>query len=155
LTEGASLAINASVRKDLPFDPQRDLLPLSLVATTPSILVANPFFAASSVKELGHGEADAVRDQLCVAWRLHPTSPGRRDAVENGRNQAEPRTLQGRRPDDCRCGERSCADAELRKKLQEQALVAVGSSSEQLRIHFRKETEKWGELIKASGVTLE
>lgn len=52
LTEGASLAINAGVRKDLPFNAQQDLQPVSLLATTPSILVANPAFPASNLREL-------------------------------------------------------------------------------------------------------
>lgn len=52
LTEGASLAINSTLRKDLPFSPTRDLLPVSLLATTPSILVAGTAFPASTVKEL-------------------------------------------------------------------------------------------------------
>ncbi|MDB5894518.1 MAG: LacI family transcriptional regulator, partial [Rhodoferax sp.] len=52
LTEGASLAINSTLRKDLPFSPTRDLLPVSLLATTPSILVAGTAFPASNVKEL-------------------------------------------------------------------------------------------------------
>lgn len=52
LTEGASLAINTTLRKDLPFNPVQDLVPVSLVATTPSILVAGNAFPASNVKEL-------------------------------------------------------------------------------------------------------
>jgi tripartite-type tricarboxylate transporter receptor subunit TctC len=52
LTDGAALAINSAVRTDLPVDILRDLMPVSLVATLPSILVANPSFPASNLKEL-------------------------------------------------------------------------------------------------------
>lgn len=50
LTDGAALAINASVRKDMPFDVGKDLTPVSLVATTPSLLSAHPSYPANDVK---------------------------------------------------------------------------------------------------------
>jgi tripartite-type tricarboxylate transporter receptor subunit TctC len=45
-------AINVSLFKSLPFDPVADLVPVSLVASTPNILVVHPSTPARTVKEL-------------------------------------------------------------------------------------------------------
>lgn len=47
-----SHAINASLYPSLPFDPIKDFTPLTCVATSPSILVANPSVPARDVREL-------------------------------------------------------------------------------------------------------
>jgi len=46
------VAYNVTMYRTLPYDPVRDLLPLSLVGVTPNALVVNPGLAAKSVKEL-------------------------------------------------------------------------------------------------------
>ncbi len=45
-------AINVSLFKNLPFDPVADFAPVSLVASTPNILVVHPSMQARSVKEV-------------------------------------------------------------------------------------------------------
>ena len=52
LADGSALAINTTLRNDLPFDAQRDLMPLALVARFPFLLLATPTFAPTSVAEL-------------------------------------------------------------------------------------------------------
>lgn len=47
-----TIAINPGVFKSMPIDTQRDLVPVTLVAEVPSILVAHPGVAAGSVEEL-------------------------------------------------------------------------------------------------------
>lgn len=47
-----SHAINASLYPSLPFDPVKDFTPLTCVATSPSVLVANPAVPAKDVREL-------------------------------------------------------------------------------------------------------
>ncbi|PUA96883.1 tripartite-type tricarboxylate transporter receptor subunit TctC [Acidovorax sp. 107] len=47
-----SHAINASLYKTPPFDPIKDFTPLTCVATSPSVLVANPAVPAKDVREL-------------------------------------------------------------------------------------------------------
>jgi tripartite-type tricarboxylate transporter receptor subunit TctC len=69
LADGSALAINTTLRNDLPFDAQRDLTPVSLVARTPLLLLANPSFPANSVKDL---VAIARRDASQVSY----ASPG-------------------------------------------------------------------------------
>jgi len=45
-------AINVSLFKELPFDPVADFAPVSLVASTPNILVVHPLTRARTVKEV-------------------------------------------------------------------------------------------------------
>ncbi len=47
-----SHAINASLYPSLPFDPEKDFTPLTMVSASPSMLVANPSLPANNVKEL-------------------------------------------------------------------------------------------------------
>jgi tripartite-type tricarboxylate transporter receptor subunit TctC len=46
------LAINASLFKAMPFDPVRDLAPVTLAASTPNVLVVHPSLKVATVKEL-------------------------------------------------------------------------------------------------------
>ena len=47
-----TFAINSALYPKLPYDPLKDLEPLTLAVTTPNVLVASTKFPASSVKEL-------------------------------------------------------------------------------------------------------
>jgi len=47
-----TIAVNPSLFKKLPFDTEKDLLPVTLVASAPLMLVVNPSVPAKSVKEL-------------------------------------------------------------------------------------------------------
>ena len=45
-------AINASLYKDLPYDPVKDFVAITLIARVPNMLVVNPAVPAKDVKEL-------------------------------------------------------------------------------------------------------
>lgn len=47
-----SFAINAGVKRKLPFDPINDFVPITLVARVPQILIVHPAVAAKSISEL-------------------------------------------------------------------------------------------------------
>ena len=47
-----ALATNPALYPSMPFDAQRDLIPISLIARGPLVLVVNPAFAAKNVSEL-------------------------------------------------------------------------------------------------------
>jgi tripartite-type tricarboxylate transporter receptor subunit TctC len=47
-----SHAINASLYPSLPFDPEKDFTPLTMVSTTPALLVAHPSLPANDLREL-------------------------------------------------------------------------------------------------------
>lgn len=48
----AAMAANVSLYKQLPFDPLRDLAPISLIAIQPNVLILHPSVPANSVAEL-------------------------------------------------------------------------------------------------------
>lgn len=52
LAGNASLVVNQSLYERLPFDPDKDLVPISQVAITPNVLVVHPDVPAKSVAEL-------------------------------------------------------------------------------------------------------
>jgi tripartite-type tricarboxylate transporter receptor subunit TctC len=52
LMMSVTLAVNPSLRLNLPYDTHRDLLPITLVASAPLMLVVHPSMPAKSVKEL-------------------------------------------------------------------------------------------------------
>ncbi len=47
-----SIAVNPSLRKDMPYDALKDLEPVNLLATAPVILVAHPKVTAQTLQEL-------------------------------------------------------------------------------------------------------
>lgn len=49
---GASLAVNPAVYKQLPYDPLKDFVPLSVYLKSPFVLVVHPSLPVRSVKEL-------------------------------------------------------------------------------------------------------
>lgn len=52
LANVTSQSINPSLRKDLPYDPQRDFTPVTLMVSSPFVLVVHPSIPVRSVKEL-------------------------------------------------------------------------------------------------------
>lgn len=52
LMANVNFATNPALVKKLPYDTLRDFQPVSLLATSPSVLVVHPAFPANSVKEL-------------------------------------------------------------------------------------------------------
>ena len=52
ITASTNLTINPGLYRKMPYDAQRDLMPISLLATQPTILVVHPTLPARSVKDL-------------------------------------------------------------------------------------------------------
>lgn len=52
LVSFSSFSVNASLYKKLPFDPEKDFTPISMLAEVPSVLVARKDFPANTVAEL-------------------------------------------------------------------------------------------------------
>jgi tripartite-type tricarboxylate transporter receptor subunit TctC len=52
LVVSSSYAVNPSLYTDLPFDPVKDLMPVSLIAEAPFVLVVHPSMPVRSVKDL-------------------------------------------------------------------------------------------------------
>ena len=52
LSASSEVSMNVVLFKQMPYDPTRDLLPLTLVGKTPPVLLAHPSLPVKSVKEL-------------------------------------------------------------------------------------------------------
>ena len=61
---GTTLTVNPSVYKKLPFDPDKDLRPISLLTGSGMMLVVHPSIAVNSVEELvAYAKAAAARNE--------------------------------------------------------------------------------------------
>jgi len=61
------LALNVTVRKSMPYDPRKDIMPLTMTARTPFVLAVNPALPVNSVDDLV---------KLARAKRLTFAAPG-------------------------------------------------------------------------------
>lgn len=52
LLVGSSFGVNPAVNRKLPYHPERDLAPITLIATAPNLLVVGPALPVKSVSEL-------------------------------------------------------------------------------------------------------
>ena len=52
MASSTALAINLSTRKQLPYDPRKDITPIALIARMPFVLVVNPELPVRSVADL-------------------------------------------------------------------------------------------------------
>lgn len=52
LSSSGPLAVNPGLYSKLPYDPEKDFVPVAGIATVPLVLVVNPSFAPKTVKEL-------------------------------------------------------------------------------------------------------
>ena len=52
MTSGAEIAINQHLAASMPFNPERDFAPISLVAVTPLVIAAHPSVPAQNIQEL-------------------------------------------------------------------------------------------------------
>lgn len=52
LANVASQSINPALRKNLPYDPQRDFAPVCLMLSSPMVIVVHPSFPVKTVKDL-------------------------------------------------------------------------------------------------------
>ena len=52
MASSTALAINVNVRKTLPYDPRKDIIPIALLARMPYVLVVNPDLPVKSVADL-------------------------------------------------------------------------------------------------------
>ena len=93
----AGYAANPALYKSLPYDQAKDLLPVSILASGPLVLVVHPSLPAKSVKELialakaepGEAQRRQRRHRLAAA-------PVRRALQRDRRRQAGVDSLQGR-----------------------------------------------------------
>ena len=90
------LAINVSMRKNLPYDPRKDLQPIALLARVPFVLLVNPELPVHSVADLVKlAKEKPGRGVVRHARARHVPSSQRRDVQGHLRAQPRARALQG------------------------------------------------------------
>jgi tripartite-type tricarboxylate transporter receptor subunit TctC len=109
MASSTALAINVNVRKQLPYDPRKDITPIALLARMPYVLVVNPDLPVQSVADLVK-LAREKPGQLSFA----SVGPGtihhqRRDVQEHLRHQCGSRAVQGQRASVAGYRRRPCA----------------------------------------------
>ena len=52
IASGATMAVNVTLHKQLPYDPVADLVPIALIARIPEVLVVNPALPVHSLADL-------------------------------------------------------------------------------------------------------
>ena len=103
-----------SLYKSLPYDPDKDFVAVTRIATTPNVLVVHPSVPAKTMKELVELiKREPANTRLCAARRRHAGAPVRRtvQAVAETRPAVDP--VRRRRADDPVGGRRPHADRVL------------------------------------------
>lgn len=52
ISSNTTFTVNASIKRSLPYDPQKDFESIGIIGSSPLVLLANPSFPANNVKEL-------------------------------------------------------------------------------------------------------
>ena len=99
LTTTAVYAILPNLRKDLPYDPVSDFVPIARIATASNVLVVNVELPAQVMSPSSSSYAKDKPGALnyASAGVGTPGAPRRRDAEPARRHQGHARPLQGRR----------------------------------------------------------
>src|SRR6267142_4044 len=146
LMTNVSLVTSAYLYARLPYDPQKDFVPVSLVATAPLMLVVHPSVAAKSVQELV-ALAKANPGRLTygsggVGSTPHLSGELFKSLAEIvARLQAEVGKVL-RLP-------------EVRERLAALGAEPVGSTPEEFGAFLRAENARWGRIIREKGIRSE
>ena len=97
----ASAALNVSLFDNLPFNLQRDIVPVSAIIDFPLVLLANPSLPAKTVPGADRlRQGQPRQDQHRVVRHRHDVPCRRRAVQDDGRHRHDPRALSRRRADD-------------------------------------------------------
>src|SRR2546425_694795 len=142
LMTNVSLVTSAYLYAKLPYDPQKDFIPVTLVATSPLMLVVHPSVAARSVQELvALAMAEAgVPGYEVVGWNGLVAVAGTPPEIV-ARLQAE-------------VG-KALRLAEVRERLAALGAEPVGSTPDEFGAFLRAEMTRWGRIIREKGIRSE
>ena len=94
-----TLAVNPSMFAKLPYDLDKDFVPITLLAPVPTLLVVNPSVPAKNLKEFVALAKAKPGDAVLRFGRQRKLGPSRDGISEAGRaHRPHPRALQGNRP---------------------------------------------------------
>ena len=110
IANNTGMAVNVTLRKDLPYDPANDFAPIALIVRIPEVLVVNAGSAGSfGGRHRQARQGDAGRSHLRLGGRGDRAAFQRRAARECARHSDDARALQGHAAGDQRCGRRAYA----------------------------------------------
>ena len=85
------------IYKTLPYDPNKDLQPVTILAEVPNVLIVHPSVPAKDVKEFGAGEGEARRAQFRLG-RQRFVDPHDRGIIQaEGEGGPDARPIPGKR----------------------------------------------------------
>ena len=119
ITSSAPIVINPSLYKQMPFDPPKDLAPITNLLRVPLILAVHPSIPAKNLQELHRLRQFAERQgPVRVVRQRHAAASDRRAVQGDRKARHDPRAVQGlgarhHRPHRRSCA-RSCSTARLR-----------------------------------------
>ena len=108
-------AVNPTLLPNFPFDNDKDLEPVSLVATAPYVVGCNPSRPYKTVAELIPRRATTPFDHLCLGRQRQHRASGHGAARQASRRRSRARALSRRRAGDERRGCRSCRSAQRQR----------------------------------------
>ena len=77
MTSGSVVTANQHIYKNMGFDPRKDLMPITMVASGPQVIVVNPSLPVKTLKELDRArEGKAGHAQLRPRGHRQPDAPG-------------------------------------------------------------------------------
>ena len=90
------MSLNVTIRKQMPYDPRKDLTPIAMTVRTPFVLVVNPALPVHSVADL----VKLAREKKGAVVVRHAgpgdvSSAERGDPAQHVRSRVHPRPLQG------------------------------------------------------------
>ena len=146
LVSFASHTINATLYPMLPFDPVADFTPISLLATSPSLLLGHPSILASSLAELvtlvkrlaqfPEVPAEVVKGFESNAW-IGLFGPARLPADVTERVYEAARA--------------ALAQPEVRKRFDHEALAIVGNAPAEFARFVQEDIQRWEKVVRYAG----
>ena len=98
LAATSNIVTNISLYPKIPYDPYKDFEPISLMCSSPHVLVVHPSVPANTVNELvALAKAESRQIQLRVGRARHAGASRRRNVQAGVRRRHHPRAVQRRR----------------------------------------------------------
>jgi tripartite-type tricarboxylate transporter receptor subunit TctC len=149
-----SLAINPSVKKELPYDPVRDFEPIALTFVSPQYLITRPGLAPNSMREL----VDLARREPAAPQvpAIAESVPGYEATIWFGflAPAGTPKETVDRLAREMNKAVESGALRERLKAAATEIELVVGTP-EQFRAHIQREIPHWRGVIRAANIPLE
>ena len=166
LASSAVLALYANLYDKLPYDLNRDFVPVTLAVAVPELLVVHPSLPTKTAKEfVALAKANPKQLMYGSTGKRSPALPDVPTTAEAGYPSVNADNWYGiivaaATPKDIvsklHASLVSALQApETKQRMESQGANAMSSSPQELAAYMRNETIKWGKIIKAAGIKLD